>query len=172
MSDISVMSQELWEELGEPVTPTAVSISGWLSTNISKLNILVDCCYSVVSGDFVPPFDCQLSGIYKQAYLVKNLEDRVRRGLDSSIYYPSGANVGTLYWTKIEEGDSKITRASPAEMMKVLKSERDSAKTDLDDLVFKYNYNAAKPNQVAGEDDQWPPASEGWDIQTNRNGRE
>lgn len=172
MSDIEQMSQEIWEDLDEPISPTTASISGWLSVNTSKFNVLVDGCYKVESGNFVPSFCSQESGIYKQMYIIKNLESRIRKGLDGSMYVASGSSAANANWTKLEEGDSKITRASPAEMMKVLKSEKDSAKEDLDDLVHKYNMNKAKPRQVVGEDQAYPNYSFDFRVDTTRNGHQ
>lgn len=172
MNDVGVMSNEIWFDLDEPVTPTTASISGWLVTNTAKLNIEIDGCYSVdASGNYAPPFCPQVSGVYKQMYIIKNLESRIRKGLDGSMYVTSGQSA-SMNWTKIEEGDSKITRASPAEMLKVLKSEKDSAKDDLENLIYTYRMNKSKALQVSGEDDLYPQHGWGTSFGPDRNGHQ
>lgn len=125
---------------GSEFSGEVLYISGWLSGHLGDLNILINTCFSGVSGEIDPVLEEEEEAIYKQLYMSNYYKRKVRdtlRGIDSSVD-----------WQSIQEGDSKITRTNKNEVAKSWKSMANSANEELDKLISKYTIYEASPVQV------------------------
>lgn len=127
----------IWEQIGSPTSISVSSIYTKLisSGSVGKLDILINGCHYIDSGECIAPvLSSEEISIYEQLYLVD--------------YYAKAAlqtqgAPGTLQWTSLAEGDTKISRANPNEIAKFYKDLQKAAQTQLDNLVDLYRRNSA-----------------------------
>lgn len=115
-TELNNYSTNIWQDIGSPTATSVGYIAAWLlvSGNLGRLNNSLDTSFWI-SGDSCispAPGDDVLSiyeMIYKQQYYA---------GQQSALL--TSISVGSLgsTWTRIEEGDSKISRSSPTEILK------------------------------------------------------
>lgn len=149
MSSVEHFANTVWEDLGSPTTPSVIGISGWAGANLHQLNIALDECYDVATGDFSPAFTNTVSGIYQEIYKVRHYEHQIKLAVNGVATKVTGVGMD---WVELREGDTTIRRASPAEMVRsYLSLKRDAAKS-LKDMIFAYRMNEAKPSQITGEE--------------------
>lgn len=116
------------------------SISGWLESNLGRLNSLVYKDFSEVSLQD----DEEAQGIFKQVYLHSYYSKQTRnalRGIDSS----NGSDILSL-----DDGASSVRFVNRNEVSKVYRGLARDSKEELDGLVAKYNIYEARPQQVGG----------------------
>lgn len=133
-------------------------ISGWAlnPTNLGWLNNNIDKCYSgirytgesgQVTGYAISPDLCSaelsLYSMYFENFFWNNAAKMAISG--------AGAFAASQ-WTKIEEGDSKITKRTSVETAKALRELSKSAREDLDASLRVYKSNHATPQHVYGTD--------------------
>jgi hypothetical protein len=148
MSSISGLAQVIYDdlELGET---SILSLSGWLENNIGKLNIMLDECYSSISGDFDPSFTSEVSGIYQEVYRLHYYKKQIQKAVNGISTKGTGSAVD---WVELREGDSLVKRANPSELAKVYASERSAIENNLKRLVSYYHSNRSKPQQIVGNE--------------------
>jgi hypothetical protein len=147
----------IYSELGEPSDYLPEKISSWFldNANIGKLNNLIGTCFSgvaytnnkgTITGYAIEPAirNDQLA-IYKMLFDYEYFKSESRNMAKSSAIFGSD-------WTKLQEGDSSITKINKNEISKNLRTLSRDAKEDLDKAVKLYlKYNAI-PDQIAGDD--------------------
>lgn len=113
---------------GDPTLSNQTRISGWLDSNIGKLNSRIHTEFCPVSGYFAVPdtalysFGHEEAAIYTQMHMVNYYSKSTRKILTGqSITIPTGSSgssstsaasdfVGMSEWTEIQEGDTTIKR--------------------------------------------------------------
>lgn len=170
MNSVGDLASGIWEDLGEPQTPSVVYISGWVSSSrgLGKLNTLLNTCFCQDSsgihagepyvtcqvtgyyepGDFYPAMNSEEIAIYTEIYKADYYDKKIRDALNG-IIDTSGTNID---WNELREGDSVIKRSNRNEIAKVYRSLLLDSKSELQKLVGYYRGNASNPSQVAGED--------------------
>ena len=136
----SIYHSEFDSESG---SPSVVSISGWLESNLGQLNNVLYTSFSGVSGD-VSGLNLEEQNIYKEMYLyhyyVKQTRNTIR-----GIANDTNGNI-----VSVRDGDNAITFVNKNEVSKVYKGLANDANNNLLDLVTKYNSYKASPRQVGG----------------------
>lgn len=143
MSQLGELGQEVVETefpylTGTDQTVAENNASGWFEANLGKLNSLI---YSSYSGQD-PNLNLEERAIYKQMYLDKYytaLAGSVIRGADSS----------TMEWLTLREGDSSIERLNKNEVAKTYRGLASDARSQVSELVSKYNSYQGSPRQVS-----------------------
>lgn len=138
---ISGLATGIWLDIGEPSALAVSSIYSRLTSSgyLGRLNSWTNSCY-YISGDCIAPeLGTEELAIYEQIYLVDYYNKLATQN--------QGA-VGATVWTRIEEGDSKISRASPVEITKIYINLAKEAKDTLNDLVTRRNGNLSTPRSV------------------------
>ena len=147
----------IYNELGEPADYSFQKISAWIldNSNLGKLNNLIGTCFSGVSytndcGNITgygiePAIRNDQLAIYKMLFDYEYFKNEARNIAKSSITIGSD-------WTKLQEGDSSITKINKNDISKNFRALAKDAREDLDKAVKLYlKYNAI-PDQIAGDD--------------------
>lgn len=173
MNSVGELASGIWDDLGEPDSPSITSISGWLGSarGIGKLNVLldIDVCidksginagntycycgteYQYQSGDFYPALSSQEESIYASIYLTDYYEKQIRDALNGLII-SSVSSVSAMDWSELREGDTSIKRSNKNEVAKVYRGLLSDTKSQLNRMVDAYHSNKLDPMQVAGSD--------------------
>lgn len=138
--DIYDLAFSTWNDIGQPTSPTASYISGWMMSqaNIGKLNNLIGSVYSGVEGAIQPELDIEEGAIYSEIYKQTFWQNQVQCNLGA----------GGIMWTEMRDGDTTFRRASPTEVAKVYKDLLRESKITLTNLVSSYKKNKAYPRVV------------------------
>jgi hypothetical protein len=150
------LSTTVWQELGAPTdTPVSYIQSKFISQPfIGRFNSLTASCYSIVTGDIVPPLGNEQQGIYGQMFIVD--------------YYTRKANAllnGTdVDYVTIVDGDSRITRATTLDRARLLSAMQKQAETQLGLLIASYRQGLsnARPVDFYNIDSNWAPGQGGY----------
>jgi hypothetical protein len=147
----------IYNELGEPADYSFQKISAWVldDANLGKLNNLIGTCFSGVSytndcGNVTgygiePGIRNDQLAIYKMLFDYEYFKNEARNIAKSSVTIGSD-------WTKLQEGDSSITKINKNDISKNFRALAKDVKEDLDKAVKLYlKYNAI-PDQIAGDD--------------------
>lgn len=146
MNTFGSMASEIYSfEFDGDSTVTSVSaISGWLQSNLGKLNTVI---YSNFSGDGSGiPVEAQ--SIHKELYLYSYYSKQARnalRGIINSSASSDGSNI-----LSVKDADSEVRFVNKNEVSKVYRGLASDSKETLDKLVAYYNIYAAEPRQLAG----------------------
>tara|TARA_B000000557_G_scaffold201571_1_gene166826 strand:- start:2898 stop:3488 length:591 start_codon:yes stop_codon:yes gene_type:complete len=148
-----------YEYDGDPTLSNETRISGWLDSNIGKLNSRIHTEFCTVSGYFATPetvsysFGHEEASIYTQMHMVNYYSKATRKVLmGQSVIIPTGTSgsgmnnstsasnfVGMSDWTEIQEGDTTIKREP---LYNTLTGSSivttNSSSVDLDDFAKQY----------------------------------
>ena len=135
---------------GDSTITTVSAISGWLQSNLGKLNTML---YSNFSGDGSNmPVEAQ--SIHKELYLYNYYSKQARnalRGIINSSQSSDGSNI-----LSVKDADSQVTFVNKNEVSKVYKGMATDAKINIDKLVAQYNIYESEPRQLGGiEGEMW-----------------
>jgi hypothetical protein len=147
----------IYNELGEPSDYPPQKINAWVldNANLGKLNNLIGTCFSgvaytndcgnVTGYGIEPAIRNDQLAIYKMLFDYEYFKSESRNIAKSSATFGSD-------WTRLQEGDSSITKINKNEISKNFRALSRDAKEDLDKAVKLYlKYNAI-PDQIAGDD--------------------
>jgi hypothetical protein len=143
------ISDELFNELGEPDEISIPSIAFWLRTNIGDLNILINKKFYIdettleIASEDTDTFGNIEKSIFKMLYSIHYYERLFRNAL----YAATQDSV-----VSISDEGSSVTKINKNELAKNYASLRKQINDELMVLTKNYNINEAKPLQVAGDD--------------------
>jgi len=143
------ISDELFNELGEPDQISIPSIAFWLRTNIGDLNILINKKFYIdettleIASEDTDTFGNIEKSIFKMLYAIHYYERLFRNAL----YAATQDSV-----VSISDEGSSVTKINKNELAKNYASLRKQINDELMVLTKNYNINEAKPLQVAGDD--------------------
>lgn len=131
------LAYQTWNDLDEPSTVNPSFISGWMvnAANVGKLNNLISTNYTGVNGTISPEIGQEEAAIYSEMYQSLYYKQRINENLGA----------GGVQWVELENGDSRVRRASPTEVAKVYKDLLRECNANLKDLITNYKYNLSFP---------------------------
>ena len=151
--DLQNLATSTWADLGQPSNITPAYISGWFveSGNLGGLNNKTFNSFYVSGGSAITDgngnFDGSEADIYKLMYTITYW-----RGQSASLLSNGGS-----FWLSIQEGDTRLTRANVADLMRAAKEEAESAQKQLGFALHDYNLRLSTPQSVnAAQPPPWP----------------
>lgn len=130
-------------EFDSASSPSVSSISGWLDSNLGKLNNVLFTSFSGSAGE-VPGLDLEEQNIYKEMYLYHYYTKQTRNTI-RGIADDTNGNI-----ISVRDGDNAITFVNKNEVSKVYKSLARDSYDALETLIGNYNSFQASPRQVGG----------------------
>lgn len=143
MSEMSDLAEVIFNtEFDSDSTITNVSaITAWLEENLGLLNTLINTSFQGTD----PNLGLEEESIYKLIYLYNFYSKQARNVLRGIISTAGGGNI-----LSVADGDNKIQFVNKNEVGKTYRDLAKEIKSQLDQLVTKYNIYGAKPLQVGG----------------------
>lgn len=143
MTEIGMLAQDVIETefdfLSEEEKNVAISrASGWMLSNLGKLNTLINTSYSGEN----PGLKLEENSIYKNLYIsnyYKNKASSVLKNMDSD----------NLQWISLREGDSQIQVQNKNEVAKTYLQMQKEKDLETKDLIAAYNLYGAYPREVS-----------------------
>lgn len=141
----TTIANEIYLELNSPTDVTVSEIDYWLTTNIGKLNNLINTEYSIDATTLLitPEMGDDSSVIYKTMYFIKYYGNAANNNLGAS---------GVGFTLEVTSDGSTVRRASKTELAKVYLQLRKQYMDELQALVTGYKSNNSPPRQVVGID--------------------
>lgn len=137
--NISTLASGIFEDLGQPDDINIGYVSGWLTTNVGRLNNLISTSFSGADGDITPELTQETSDIFKliflDAYYTRCAAKNSR-----------AAAVDTVI--EIEDDGSKIRKTSKNETTKAFVQLIKENKQMLQNLVQNYLIDQTPPIQA------------------------
>ena len=130
-------------EFDSASSPSVSSISGWLDSNLGKLNNVLFTSFSGSAGE-VPGLDLEEQNIYKEMYLYHYYTKQTRNTI-RGIAVDTNGNI-----ISVRDGDNAITFVNKNEVSKVYKSLARDSYDALETRIGNYNSFQASPRQVGG----------------------
>ena len=141
--NITSISDEIYRELSLPDDISISTIAFWLRSNIGDLNTLINCDFSVDPTTL--EFDGELNekqwGIFKQLYILRYYEKKIRDNLGASAYETSS----------ITDEDSSVKFVTRTDKAKLYMSLRKDAYEQFNKLVTSYSLDLATPLEVTAD---------------------
>ena len=142
------ISDELFNELGEPDDISIASVAFWLRTNVGSLNVLLNKDYSI-NGSTLEiesinnSFTISEKSIFKKLYIIHYYDRQLRKTLNS---------ISLDSVVSISDEGSSVTKVNKNELSKTFSSIKKQEMLELKELLNKYELNEVAPLQVAGDD--------------------
>jgi hypothetical protein len=142
------ISDELFNELGEPDDISIPSVAFWLRTNIGSLNVLLNKDYSINQSTLEiessdNSFTINEKSIFKKLYIIHYYDRQLRKTLNS---------ISLDSVVSISDEGSSVTKVNKNELSKTFSSIKKQEMAELKELLNKYELNEVAPLQVAGDD--------------------
>jgi len=142
------ISDELFNELGEPDDISIASVAFWLRTNIGSLNVLINKDYSINQSTLEIEssennFTINEKSIFKKLYIIHYYDRQLRKTLNS---------ISLDSVVSISDEGSSVTKVNKNELSKTFSSIKKQEMLELKTLLDKYELNEVAPLQVAGDD--------------------
>ena len=142
------ISDELFNELGEPDDISIASVAFWLRTNIGSLNVLLNKDYSINESTLEIEsinnnFTTNEKSIFKKLYIIHYYDRQLRKTLVS---------VSLDSVVSISDEGSSVTKVNKNELSKTFAGIKKQEMAELKELLNKYELNEVAPLQVAGDD--------------------
>lgn len=144
-AEILRLSEQIYDSVGAPGSLSVGYISGWLTSplTIAALNTRLTTSFTLTGSA-----PCIAGGFTEQEGVICTLmfETDYYKGLARATL--AGA-AGAGSWTNIREGDSSVSRASPAELAKAYNQMRKDAEDDLGVAVANWKLGHVGPVNVS-----------------------
>jgi hypothetical protein len=141
--NITSISDEIYRELSLPDDISISTIAFWLRSNVGDLNTLIGCDFSVDPATL--EFDGDLNesqwGIFKQLYILRYYDKKIRDNLGASAYETSS----------ITDEDSSVKFVTRTDKAKLYMSLRKDAYEQFNKLVAAYSLDLATPLEVTAD---------------------
>lgn len=138
---ITNLANSIYKDIGSPSSPSVSAIQTKLVSEdfLGKLNVAINGCYFIVTGDISPALQTQEQAIYSELYKYDYYGTMAIQVLGA---------IGAVNWTRIKEGDSEIGRASPNETAKIFTTLKKQSEDAIRNLVNGYKANATTPQSI------------------------
>ena len=144
MSDLQNLATSIsTTEFDSAASPSVSSISGWLDSNLGKLNNVLFTSFSGSAGN-VDGLNLEEQNIYKEMYMYHYYTKQTRNTIRGIVDDTNGNIVS------VRDGDNAITFVNKNEVSKVYKSLAKDSYDALETLIGNYNNFQASPRQVGG----------------------
>lgn len=139
-NDVQDLANSIYKSIGSPPSQSICFVSGWLmdSSNLGDLNNRLSTSFSITGSCITPDFGPEEESIYSQIYVWQFYNSMALSAL---------ANGGS-FWTNLAEGDSKISRDSPANISKAYMAMNVNAERTLRQAVHDYKLRISVPQSV------------------------
>ena len=137
--NVADIADEIFRELGEPEDVSIPSISFWLTSNIGKLNNLIDTAYVIEDEEISPAIADDEKAIYKLLYIISYYSRQVNKNLGAAAY-------STIL--EVKEGNRTVRRANKNDIAKTYRSLVSDYNEDLMAQVLNYKMNRADPDSL------------------------
>jgi hypothetical protein len=143
MSELSDLAEVIYNtEFDSDSSIASVSaITAWLEENLGLLNTLINTSFQGTD----PGMGLEEESMYKLIYLYNFYSKQARNVLRGIVSTTGGGNI-----LSVADGDNKIQFVNKNEVGKTYRDLAKEIKSQLDQLVTKYNIYGAKPLQVGG----------------------
>lgn len=143
MSELSDLAEVIFntEFDSDSSVTSVVAITAWLEENLGLLNTLINTSFQGTD----PNLGLEEESIYKLIYLYNFYSKQARNVLRGIVSTTGGGNI-----LSVADGDNKIQFVNKNEVGKTYRDLAKELKSQLDQLVTKYNIYASKPLQVGG----------------------
>jgi hypothetical protein len=143
MSELSDLAEVIFntEFDSDSSVTSVVAITAWLEENLGLLNTLINTNFQGTD----PNLGLEEESIYKIIYLYNFYSKQARNVLRGIVSTTGGGNI-----LSVADGDNKIQFVNKNEVGKTYRDLARELKSQLDQLVTKYNIYASKPLQVGG----------------------
>ena len=170
MNTVGQLASGIWDDLGQPITPSMTYISGWIGSDrgLGKLNVLLGQEFIVDSagafanstytsggvsgvyqtGDFYPVLGNVEAAIYAEIYKYDFYDKKIRDTLNGIF----DATNTAVDWSELSEGDTTIKRSNRSEVAKTYRGMQQDSRLELNKLVGYYRQNRALPSQVTTQE--------------------
>lgn len=138
---LAAIAAEIKNELSEDSSLTIIYLTTWLRDNIGRLNNAVNTSYTVdvdtleLSGNLTE----DQKVIFKNIYFCQYYSNMANKNLGATGFA----------WVSIEEGDSKIRRASKTDIAKAFMGMAKDCQENLNKMIFYYKMNKALPSSLS-----------------------
>lgn len=150
MPSLIELSNEIYQDLGSPDSPTMGVIQYWIRNHVSELNNLINTSYILdgTDGSIDPDINDLDSAIIKKMYLVYFYESKVRGSLGAAALDPV---------LEVSENGAVVRLINKNEIAKSYIQMKKEEQEELNRLVAMYRSNNAVPATVDGDDtdEQW-----------------
>lgn len=133
------LAEELFYELSEPTDTSVPAILFWLTSNIGRLNNLLDTEYSIVSNEASPELGDSEGVIYKLLYMMHYYTRQINKNLGAAAY---------VSISEVKEGNRTVKRTNKTEIAKNYRGVVTDLNDDLMAQVLNYKMNRADPASI------------------------
>lgn len=139
-TDVQSLAYSIYKSVGSPSDQSVGFVSGWLMDpmNLGELNNRLSTSFYISGNCILDDFDKEEANIYSQIYVWQFYNNRAL-----SVLMNGGTN-----WTSLAEGDSKISRESPANISKAYMALNTNAEKTLRQAVHDYKLRLSVPQTV------------------------
>jgi hypothetical protein len=131
---ITDLANSIYKDIGSPSDLSISTVQTKLVSEnfIGKLNIAIDECHIIVTGDISPALSSSEQAIYSEMYKYDYYSTSALKTLGA---------VGALLWTRLREGDSEVSRANPNEVAKFYSTLQKQTEGTLRLMIDDYKKN-------------------------------
>jgi hypothetical protein len=137
---ITNLANQIWQDLGQPSDTPVSYIQSVLvgGASLGRFNALTANCYAIVAGDIVPAMGLEEQGIYTLMYEV----DFYTRKINAL------TNGSDIDYVTIVDGDSRITRTSTLDKIRLLRDMQSQLQRQLRILLSSYRQGRSNARTV------------------------
>lgn len=132
------IADEIYRELGEPDDISIPSVSFWITTNIGKLNNLLDTDYAIVNSEIEPNLGESEKTILKLIYMIYYFNRQVNKNLGAAAYNSV---------LELREGNRTVKVANKNDIAKNYRTVIADYNDELMTQLLNYKMNRSDPHQ-------------------------
>lgn len=138
---VTDLAGSIYKDIGSPSSITVSTVQSKLVSEnfIGKLNVLLDECHIIVTGDISPALNSSEQAVYSELY---------KYDYYSTAALQSVGAIGAVIWTKLREGDSEVTRTSPNDIAKFYQSLKKGSEEMIKNLANDYKKNKTVTHSI------------------------
>lgn len=138
---ITDLANSIYKDIGNPSNLSISAVQTKLVSDsfIGKLNIAIDECHVITTGDISPALSSSEQAIYAEMY---------KHDYYSTAALQSLGAVGALLWTRLREGDSEVSRANPNEVAKFYATLKKQSEETLRLMIDDYKKNRTLTHSI------------------------
>lgn len=150
MPNLTIISDRIYRDLGEPTDTSIPQISWYLSNNLGKLNSLLNTCYTIANCDanVGPEISEKDAAVYKELYLIKYYQKKILDNL--------GAAAAANSAISVESDGANIRFSDRNQIARNYITLKQNAESELKSLINSYKLSNIEPLQICGDDDYTP----------------
>ncbi len=170
MNSVGQLASGIWDDLGQPTTPSVTYISGFIGSDrfVGKVNLLLEMEFIVdttgayagqtydaggytgqyIPGDYYPALGNTEAAIFAESYKFDYYDKKIRDALNGIV----DADSTNIDWNQIQEADTVIRRSNRNDTAKTYRTMQTDSRAEIQKLVGYYRGNKSLPSQIIGRD--------------------